>query len=131
MKRFFALIFLLIILASISSAFAHSGRTDSNGGHRSGSSYHYHHGYPAHQHTDGICPYDFDDQTNHDSSSGVRSSPSPSPEILPVKSNSINWGERILSIVGIGIMVLFFGWPLFVTIIASVKSLFKNNRNRN
>lgn len=42
---------------------SHSGRTDSNGGHHSGNSYHYHHGEPAHQHTDvdndGIldCPY--------------------------------------------------------------------------
>lgn len=43
---------------------AHSGRTDANGGHhdyknKSGlGSYHYHHGYPAHLHENGICPYD-------------------------------------------------------------------------
>lgn len=43
---------------------AHSGRTDSRGGHHdyknaSGlGSYHYHHGYPAHLHENGICPYD-------------------------------------------------------------------------
>lgn len=43
---------------------AHSGRTDSNGGHRdtknvSGlGAYHYHcGGYPAHLHVDGVCPY--------------------------------------------------------------------------
>lgn len=43
---------------------AHSGRTDSRGGHRdtknkSGlGSYHYHcGGYPAHLHTNGVCPY--------------------------------------------------------------------------
>lgn len=38
---------------------AHSGRTDSSGGHwdRSNGTYHYHHGYPAHQHPDGVCPY--------------------------------------------------------------------------
>lgn len=43
---------------------AHSGRTDSSGGHRDNKnasglgSYHYHcGGYPAHLHTDGICPY--------------------------------------------------------------------------
>ncbi len=46
------------------TASAHSGRTDANGGHhdyknKSGlGSYHYHHGYPAHLHEGGICPYD-------------------------------------------------------------------------
>lgn len=53
------------------SASAHPGRTDANGGHYDSSTgeYHYHHGYPAHQHTNGICPYDFDDQTEHRSES--------------------------------------------------------------
>ena len=43
---------------------AHSGRTDSQGGHhdnknKSGlGSYHYHHGYEAHLHPNGVCPYD-------------------------------------------------------------------------
>ncbi|MEY8352130.1 YHYH domain-containing protein [Lachnospiraceae bacterium 54-53] len=43
---------------------AHSGRTDSQGGHhdnknKSGlGSYHYHHGYPAHLHPNGVCPYE-------------------------------------------------------------------------
>ena len=42
---------------------AHSGRTDINGGHRDNKNvsglgpYHYHHGYPAHLHTGGVCPY--------------------------------------------------------------------------
>ena len=42
---------------------AHSGRTDSSGGHhdyknKSGlGSYHYHHGYSAHLHPNGVCPY--------------------------------------------------------------------------
>lgn len=48
----------LILLSTISCA--HSGRTDSNGGHydRSTGEYHYHHGYSAHQHPNGICPYE-------------------------------------------------------------------------
>ena len=44
---------------------AHSGRTDSNGGHRDNKnasglgSYHYHcGGHPAHLHTNGVCPYE-------------------------------------------------------------------------
>lgn len=46
------------------SALAHAGRTDSNGGHRDNNnvsglgSYHYHHGYSAHLHPGGVCPYD-------------------------------------------------------------------------
>lgn len=41
------------------SIFAHSGRTDSHGGHndRINGGYHYHHGHGAHQHKDGVCPY--------------------------------------------------------------------------
>lgn len=48
----------LLLLPSL--ALGHSGRTDSSGGHNDrkyGTGYHYHHGYPAHQHTNGICPY--------------------------------------------------------------------------
>ena len=62
------MIILLIILGCLLMILpvgAHSGRTDSNGGHydHSTGEYHYHHGYPAHQHYDmngdGVkdCPY--------------------------------------------------------------------------
>lgn len=52
------LLFVLFI-SVVSCCFAHSGRTDSNGGHynRSTGEYHYHHGYSEHQHINGICPY--------------------------------------------------------------------------
>ena len=66
--RYLALLvcFVLLILP-FNLAFAHGGRTDSNGGHynRSTGEYHYHHGYPAHDHPGGVCPYDYDDQTDH------------------------------------------------------------------
>lgn len=62
-----AAIFLSVLLLSVSSVitvFAHSGRTDSSGGHRDNKnksglgSYHYHcGGYPAHLHNGGYCPY--------------------------------------------------------------------------
>lgn len=74
MKNFFLSVLVLLLL-SLPVA-AHSGGTDSNGGHydRSTGKYHYHHGYPAHQHTNGICPYDFDDQTRESSgASGMAS----------------------------------------------------------
>lgn len=53
-------------------AFAHQGKTDSNGGHTNHNTgeYHYHHGYPAHQHSDLDgdgdldCPYNFVDKTD-------------------------------------------------------------------
>ena len=47
------------MLAASVSALAHSGGTDSQGGHTDHSTgeYHYHHGYPPHDHIDGRCPY--------------------------------------------------------------------------
>lgn len=70
----------------ITSVFAHPGRTDENGGHTNHSTgeYHFHHGYPAHQHSDtngdGIldCPYSYSNNTtntNKSSSSATRSAP--------------------------------------------------------
>lgn len=58
--------FILSVLLSI-ICYAHGGKTDANGGHYNSSTgeYHYHHGYPAHQHPDGICPYSYDDKTDH------------------------------------------------------------------
>ena len=58
MKRFLAA--LAVLLLCVATAFAHSGGTDKNGGHynRSTGEYHYHHGYPEHQHPGGVCPYE-------------------------------------------------------------------------
>ena len=62
MKRILYILFNLFVTisASYSLACAHAGGTDANGGHynRSTGSYHYHHGHPAHQHTNGNCPYE-------------------------------------------------------------------------
>ncbi len=56
-KKIFAAFCLSLLL--IPAAGAHSGKTDANGGHWDNSTgeYHYHHGYSAHQHPNGICPY--------------------------------------------------------------------------
>lgn len=59
------LVLCMCVCLSISStiSFAHSGRTDANGGHhdyqnKSGlGSYHYHHGLGPHLHKNGVCPY--------------------------------------------------------------------------
>lgn len=66
MKKKLVLIVTIIIsiLFIANSSIAHSGRTDSNGGHKDNKnksglgSYHYHcGGHPAHLHTNGVCPY--------------------------------------------------------------------------
>lgn len=57
-KKIFVL--LIIFISTVNICFAHRGRTDSSGGHYDTSTgeYHYHHGYSAHQHNNGICPYE-------------------------------------------------------------------------
>lgn len=66
MKKKIVLIITIImsVLFIANSSIAHSGRTDSNGGHKDNKnksglgSYHYHcGGHPAHLHTNGVCPY--------------------------------------------------------------------------
>ena len=66
-------------------AFAHSGRTDSRGGHydRSTGEYHYHHGYSAHQHENGVCPYDYNDATDHYYKGVSDSKATPRPTVKP------------------------------------------------
>lgn len=56
--------FTMIIMLFGINSYAHSGKTDSSGGHKDNKnvsglgSYHYHcGGHPAHLHTNGICPY--------------------------------------------------------------------------
>lgn len=65
------LLFAIIIINAIAliTSYAHPGKTDSSGGHYDNATgeYHYHHGYPPHQHTNGICPYNYDDRTNNTS----------------------------------------------------------------
>lgn len=60
MKRLLAVLLIIpIVLLLSTTVSAHSGRTDSNGGHYNHETgeYHYHHGYPEHQHINGQCPY--------------------------------------------------------------------------
>lgn len=60
----FAFVFFSALFVSVK---AHSGKTDSNGGHydHKNGGYHYHHGYPAHSHYDmdgdgdRDCPYTY------------------------------------------------------------------------
>lgn len=74
-KRNIALLLAMVLLLVPRGGSAHPGRTDAEGGHydRSTGEYHYHHGYPAHQHRDldgdGVadCPYTWEKQTDRHS----------------------------------------------------------------
>lgn len=94
---------LLFSCAAISNA--HSGGTDSEGGHwdHSTGEYHYHHGYPAHQHTDGVCPYEAEEPyyTSEDYSSADSTSSSSSNYVAKAENHSFSaWIDVILGFVG-------------------------------
>ena len=65
------IIILVVIFTCSLCVYAHPGSLDENGGHynKATGAYHYHHGFPEHQHTNGQCPYDFVDLRNTESTS--------------------------------------------------------------
>lgn len=80
-KLLISILMMTIIICASLSTFAHSGRTDSSGGHKDNKnasglgSYHYHcGGYPAHLHTNGICPYSSNKTSKSTSASSMSSS---------------------------------------------------------
>lgn len=86
-------------IAICNITFAHSGKTDSNGGHKDNKnksglgSYHYHcGGYPAHLHTNGVCPYSSNSSTaankNSKTTSKTSSSSTSSKSSSSVSSKS-------------------------------------------
>ena len=91
------LVLLLVFCFLFSSVcFAHSGRTDSNGGHKDNKnasglgSYHYHcGGYPAHLHTGGVCPYSGGGSTSSSSTSSSSSSSSTTTKTVQKNVTSI------------------------------------------
>ena len=92
------LITLSVILIGI-NAYAHSGRTDSSGGHKDNQnksglgSYHYHcGGHPAHLHTNGVCPY------SSNSSSNTKPTTSTAPATVSVTGIQINENIESLEI---------------------------------
>ena len=95
----------LIVLSLISiqiNAYAHSGKTDSSGGHKDNKnesglgSYHYHcGGNPAHLHANGICPYS-SSKSSISNSSSSKITTTAVPTTIDVTEIQIN--ERIDSI---------------------------------
>lgn len=99
------LLLLIICLACIITALAHSGRTDSSGGHRDNNnksglgSYHYHcDGYPAHLHTNGVCPYATSQTSNQKSNmeSIFESADREMPQHLKEKNNSSKTADDLI-----------------------------------
>lgn len=104
------LLIMLILILGI-SAYAHSGRTDASGGHYDNSTgdYHYHHGFSAHEHPGGKCPY-----KSGNSSSG----------------NSIDFGT-IIGIAFACLIIFLMLLPLWISIFDKIKEFFSSNKNEN
>ena len=94
--KIISIIIITVSIISISlNAYTHSGRTDSNGGHKDNKnksglgSYHYHcGGHPAHLHKNGVCPYASGSSSSQSSSSGSSSSQSSSSGASSSQSSS-------------------------------------------
>ena len=146
MKRIIVFISLLLLLSI--SVSAHGGRTDSSGGHIDSSTgeYHYHHGFPAHQHYDMDgdgdvdCPYEFVDKTEEtsgsstgsgSSSSGGSSSNNGSSNIVTSSNSSDSFsGKHIFLEI---ILPLFLSLPLlsfFIFILVKIFLWLKNSSDR-
>lgn len=90
-KRILAVVAIIALLITGVSftALAHSGRTDSAGGHRDNNNvsglgyYHYHHGYPAHLHPGGVCPYT---STSTPSTPSTTTPTTPAAPAVPTKT---------------------------------------------
>ena len=133
-------------------AFAHSGKTDSDGGHydRSTGEYHYHHGYSAHQHHDMDgdgdldCPYEFEDKTDHQPNSQTeqpkQQDENHSHEITSTKpseekahsseSTKDNWGfDDYITFAFVGWLVLGIAVDGVSRIVDAIKRKQKTKRN--
>ena len=81
MRRYFSFLVALFLFTWPMLAFAHSGGTDSMGGHYDNSTgkYHFHHGHSAHQHENGRCPYDKSGRTDWPTAKPDRKTQTPKP----------------------------------------------------
>jgi hypothetical protein len=96
---------LIALVCAVPTA-AHSGGTDANGGHwnHKTGEYHYHHGYSAHQHPGGVCPYDAltsaSNQSSSSSSSASKntsSSVTSSPSVTTKTNEFSSWLDEYLA----------------------------------
>lgn len=130
MKYLKVILAIILLCAFCLTASAHSGKTDSNGGHydKSTGEYHYHHGYSAHDHYDidgdGIkdCPYNFRDNTDHSgSSSGAKKEVSLIQIVITVVA-----GLVCLTISGV-LPLLYYGIFYLIDMLVSRWTTLKEN----
>ena len=89
------------------TVFAHSGRTDGNGGHHDNrnvsglGNYHYHcGGYPAHLHENGVCPYASGTSSTSVSSDSAAGNTGSSSNSNSVSKNTIKKVQKRLNKLG-------------------------------
>ena len=91
MKRIISVLMAIVTIICMGNyTYAHSGRTDANGGHRDNNnksglgSYHYHcGGHPAHLHTNGVCPYSSSSSLSNSSTSSSTESSTKTRSTVP------------------------------------------------
>lgn len=128
---YISIVFLMLLIFSTVS-FAHSGRTDSSGGHhdynnRSGlGSYHYHHGMGPHLHPNGVCPYS-SSSNNSSSNSGSSNYNSNSQDYITIKDypKSIIVGKELT----LNFTIYSYYDDFSYTISSSDSSVIKINNN--
>lgn len=136
MKRknipYLLLLFLYLLFAASLIVYAHPGKTDANGGHydHSTGEYHYHHGYPAHQHPNGICPYNYDDKTRSDSHQLLQTAPTSSPTVRSSHSDKIeNESSKISVYIAYIFLGIFFGILAISSIFTLITALIETAKN--
>lgn len=91
MKRIISVLMAIVTIICMGNyTYAHSGRTDANGGHRDNNnksglgSYHYHcGGHPAHLHTNEVCPYSSSSSLSNSSTSSSTESSTKTISTVP------------------------------------------------
>ena len=126
MKKIISLLLFVFLLSFTITAIAHPGKTDGKGGHynHDTGSYHYHHGYSAHQHEDldgdGVldCPYDFVDKTDHSSkgssSSNYESSFSKTEDYNLSQQNSHLKENKIITFISNNFSIIYMVSWIFI-----------------
>lgn len=119
---FFIIVASLIILLP-ASIFAHPGRTDSNGGHynRSTGEYHYHHGYPEHQHKNGVCPYE--EKTNGTYSPSRTAEDVPIKKMTSAQETKISYGDFFVILIIAVVAAVFIGLGIYYWVIPFIDRL--------
>lgn len=103
---FNVLIVSILMLSLTLVVYAHSGRTDSSGGHidKSTGKYHYHHGYPAHSHYDingdGFkdCPYTYTKKPNHSNNNNTNKDNNNTDSTIEDRENKTTFWDVIKAV---------------------------------